>query len=78
MHADDGHRLRRLRAIDVLEVDHRFAAVRVALGARLHAGLAADAAVRVDEEVQLIRLRHGLDRYAAWSVNLSARCVGSA
>jgi hypothetical protein len=33
--------------------NHRVAAVRVAFGARLHARLAADAAARVDEEVQV-------------------------
>ena len=45
-------------AIDVLQVDHRLAAMRVALGARLHAGLAADAAARIDEEVQVVRFGH--------------------
>ena len=47
-------------AVDVLEVDHRVAAVRVALGAGLHARLAADAAVRIDEEVQVVRLGHAM------------------
>ena len=42
-----------LRAVDVLEVDHRVPFVRVALAARLHARLAADAAARVDEELHL-------------------------
>ena len=46
------------RPIDELEVNHRFAAMRVALGAGLHAGLAADAAVRIDEEVEMSGLRH--------------------
>ena len=41
-----------VRAVDVFEVDHRLAPVRVALAARLHAGLAADAAARVDEELE--------------------------
>ena len=46
-------------AVDVLEVDHRLPRVRVALGAGLHARLAADAAVRVDEELQVVRVGHG-------------------
>ena len=46
VHADDRHGLHALRAVDVFEVNHRLAAMRVALGARLHARLAADAAVR--------------------------------
>ena len=37
----------------VLEVDHRQAPVRVALAARRDAGLAPDAAVRVDEELEI-------------------------
>src|SRR5690606_14090337 len=55
VHAHDGHGLHRVRAIDVLEVDHRFAAVRVAFGARLHARLAADAAARSDDEFEGLR-----------------------
>src|SRR5678816_2544280 len=45
VHADDGDRLHAFRAVDVFEVDHRLAAMRVALRARLHAGLAPDAPV---------------------------------
>jgi hypothetical protein len=40
-------------------MNHRVAAMGVAFGARLDAGLAPDAAVRVDEEVQIFRLCHG-------------------
>src|SRR6185436_56605 len=62
VHTYDGHRLHALRPIDVLEVNHRLAPVRVALGARLHARLTADAAIRVDEEVEGVRLGHGGSR----------------
>src|SRR5262249_41127186 len=58
VHADDRRRLRRARAIEIVELDHRLAAVRVALRAGLHAGLAADAAARVDEELHDRGLRH--------------------
>ena len=37
-------------AIDEIDVDHRMSAMRVALGARVDARLAADAARRIDEE----------------------------
>ena len=47
------------RAIDVLQVNHRVPLMRVALGARLHARLAADAAARIDEELAGRRDRHG-------------------
>ena len=62
VHADDRAPSARVRAIDVLEMDHRLAAVRVALGARLHARLAADAAARVDEELEVLWDRHLLLR----------------
>jgi hypothetical protein len=55
MHAHDGDCLYALRAADVLEMNHRLAAVRIAFRARLHAGLAADTAVGIDEEQQIIR-----------------------
>ena len=48
-------------AVDVLEVDHRVPLVRVALGAGLHARLAADAAVRVDEELEVVWNGHRRD-----------------
>ena len=38
-------------AVDIVELDHRLSLVRVALAARLHARLAADAAAGVDEEL---------------------------
>ena len=47
-----------VRAVDVLQVDHRVPLVRVALGAGVDARLAADAAARVDEELQVVRLGH--------------------
>ena len=50
MHADHRHRLRRAAAVDEVELDHRLPLVRVALGAGLHARLAADAAAGIDEE----------------------------
>ena len=53
VHADDRHGLHAAVAINVFEMDHRLAAMGVALAARLHAGLAADAAIGVDEEVQV-------------------------
>jgi hypothetical protein len=59
MHAHDRHRLNALPAIDKFEVNHRLAAMRVAFRARVYAGLAPDAAVWIDEEVEMIGLRHG-------------------
>src|SRR4029079_5707394 len=53
MHAHDRDRLHALRALHVFEMDHRNAAMRVALGARLYTRLAADAAIRVDEELEM-------------------------
>jgi hypothetical protein len=50
MHADDRRGLRGPRPIDELQVDHRMPLVRIALGARMHASLTADAPARVDEE----------------------------
>src|SRR5262249_38074435 len=54
MHADDRRRLRAERAVHELEVDHRAAAMRVALHARLHAGFAADASRGIDEEFEAV------------------------
>src|SRR5207253_2510156 len=51
VHADDRHGLYGNRAVDILEMDHRRAAMRVALAAGRHARLAADAAIGVDEEL---------------------------
>ena len=53
VHADDRHGLRRARPVHVFQVNHRPAAVRVALAARLLAGAAADAAIGVDEELHV-------------------------
>jgi hypothetical protein len=61
VHAHDRYRLHAFRPADVLEVNHRFTSVRVAFGARLHAGLAADAPVRIYEEMQIVGLGHGAD-----------------
>ena len=58
MHADDRHRLHALRPVDVFQMDHRVPLVRVALAARLHARLAADAAVGVDEELEMLVRLH--------------------
>jgi hypothetical protein len=58
VHADDRHGLHTFGTVDVLEVNHRLTAVRVALAACLHTGLAADAAARIDEEVQVAGLWH--------------------
>jgi hypothetical protein len=80
VHADDGDGLHALRSADVFEVNHRLAAVRVALRARLNTGLTTDAAVRIDEKVQVVGLGHEpLRGYccgsneAAWSCGPSAR-----
>src|SRR5205823_4331960 len=51
VHAHGGRGLYRGRALEEVEVDHGVAAVAGALAARLLAGPAADAAVRVDEEL---------------------------
>src|SRR6185503_17242328 len=58
VHADDRNGLDTVRPVDELEMDHRIAPMGVALGARLHARLAADAAVGIDEEVEVLRFRH--------------------
>src|SRR5512141_685913 len=58
MHADHRNRLHRDRPVDVLQMDHRMAAMGVALAARRHARLAADAAIRIDEELQVRRDGH--------------------
>ena len=58
VHADDGHGLRRVRAIDVVQLDHRLSPVRIALRARLNAGVAPDTPVRVDEELHGLRGWH--------------------
>ena len=59
MHADDGHRLRRQLAVNVFQMDHRVPAVRVAFAARMNAGLAANAAARIDEELAVFGSEHG-------------------
>jgi hypothetical protein len=56
VHADDRDGLDALGAADELEVDHRLAAMRVALRAGVEAGLAADAAAGIDEEMERVRL----------------------
>ena len=67
VHADDGHGLDASRALHVLEMNHRLASMRVAFGARLHARLTADAAVGIDEEVEVVRFGHGASRYCCGS-----------
>src|SRR5690606_31730517 len=52
VHTHHGHRLWRMRAIDVVQLDHRMAPVRVTLGTCLHTRVAPDAAVRIDEELE--------------------------
>ena len=54
VHADDGRGLRAGGAVDELEVNHGAATMRVAFHAGLHAGLAADAARRIDEELESV------------------------
>ena len=51
VHADRRDRRDRVAAVEKVDVDHRDAAVRVALGAGVDAGLAADAARRIDVEL---------------------------
>jgi hypothetical protein len=51
VHADDRHGLRAFCALDELEMDHGLAAMRVAFGARLKAGLTADAPAGIDKEL---------------------------
>src|SRR6185295_154512 len=54
------HRLRRVRAIHVVELNHRLPLVSVAFRAGLDAGLAANTPAWVDEELEGIWNRHGL------------------
>jgi hypothetical protein len=50
MHADHRGRLRRLRAIENIQLDHRVAAMGIAFTTGLDAGIASDAARRIQEE----------------------------
>src|SRR5690606_12023342 len=59
VHTHDGHGLRAAFAVDEVELDHRLALVRVALGAGLDARLAADAPGGIDEEFEIGGYRHG-------------------
>src|SRR5690606_36465148 len=74
VHADHRDGLHRRVTIDELEVDHRVALVRVALGARLRAAAAADTAARIDEELEVLRNRHLLLRLPFGGVG--GRCFG--
>jgi hypothetical protein len=56
VHAHHRHGLDTGGTIDELEMNHRFAAMRIAFGAGLHARLTTDAAARIDEEPQVIGL----------------------
>jgi hypothetical protein len=51
MHTDYRRRLNGLRALYLLQVNHRDARVRIALGARLNAGVATDASAWVYVEL---------------------------
>ena len=74
VHADLGRRLHAVAPLDRLEVDHRAAAMCVALLARLHAGLAADAARVVDEERELV---HRMPPAAGSSAAMSPAGAGA-
>src|SRR5262245_59069824 len=65
MHAHHGHGLRRRSSIDEIELNHRVSFVGIALGTGLHAGVAADAAVRVDKEFLGLSYEHGYSRLCA-------------
>src|SRR5690606_34614808 len=58
VHADDRYRLGGLRAVDEVELNYRHSLVGVALRAGLDAGVAADAAGRVDVELVVSRYGH--------------------
>ena len=51
--------------IDEIELDHRVPFVGVTLGTGLHAGVAADASTRVDEEFLVLNYGHGRSRLCA-------------
>src|SRR5262249_35116609 len=78
VHAHHRHRLHAVGAIDVLEMDHRIAAVRVALGARLHTRLAPDAAAGINEEVKIVGLGHEVTAAARAPPRTAARRLLSA
>src|SRR5215475_1390459 len=66
MHAYHRHGLRRVGLIDVIQLDHRIALVRVAFGTCLHTPVATDAATRIDEKFIGFGDRHeGSSRYAS-------------
>jgi len=56
MHADSPARFAATPPIDILQVDHRRPLCDIAFAASLHAGLATDAAVGVDEKLVLIAM----------------------
>ncbi len=55
VHANYRRGLYARAAINVIEVDHRYAAVRVAFSTRCHAGLAANATRGIDKKLQIIK-----------------------
>ena len=75
VHAHGGRRLHGGRALEVVEVDHRVAAMAGALAARLLARPAADAPVRVDEE--LADHAESLSMRTAAALNSGIPAIGS-
>ena len=47
-----------MSSVDEIQMNHRIALVCFAFTARLHARLATNAAIRIDEEFVLLRNRH--------------------
>src|SRR6185369_668650 len=58
MHANNRRSLHRMRAIEIFQVNHRVALMRVAFAARLRARLTPDASSRVDEKLHVCCDRH--------------------
>src|SRR5262249_27212095 len=72
VHTHHRHGLGRDLTVDVVELDHRVALVCVTFAARLDAGIAADAAARVDEELHLLGGWHNVSLSSAVSFQSSA------
>src|SRR5262249_42483156 len=73
MHANDRDGLHALRSFDIFEMNHRHTAMRVALRACLHARLATDAAVGIDEKLEMTRLHCCASSLPTYSGGPSAR-----
>ena len=77
VHANHGRSLNGMRSINIFEMNHRMPFVRVALAARLHARLAADAAIGINEKFEVLRNWHNnnfqISQHASLEVSYCSR-----